>query len=274
MALTQLFSRIRPSIVAFGSRLVRSMSDVPPIFPPLIGTGFVVDERGIVCTNRHVADELQRLPPTCPMAVVFPEVDPKYGQPLLFRQVLSYNVLQQFSSSGTFYGELVPDIAFLQIDVSGLPALQFEKRPNILAMGETIATAGFAMGTDPLVVYSKVTQLTPFLRRGIISSVYPYPCPFPHGFTIDIMTQGGESGSPVFSENSPDVLGMIHAGFDRTNITICIPGAILEEAKIEAMKSTRSMDFSQVPSVRQLLEESAKHEDLSWSTWSSRAQNR
>jgi hypothetical protein len=37
------------------------------------------------------------------------------------------------------------------------------------------------------------------------------------------MTLGGESGSPIFLADSPAVVGLLHAGFDHTNITIALP---------------------------------------------------
>jgi S1-C subfamily serine protease len=50
------FETVRPSIVAFASRFVPRER---PDFPEIIGTGFVVDSRGVAVTNRHVVD--------CPM---------------------------------------------------------------------------------------------------------------------------------------------------------------------------------------------------------------
>ena len=39
--------------------------------------GFMANhQRGILMTNRHVANALQQPPPTCAMAIIFPEVEP------------------------------------------------------------------------------------------------------------------------------------------------------------------------------------------------------
>jgi len=71
--------------------------------------------------------------------------------------------------------------------------------------GREIGTAGFPMGTDALVFFAegeslpRLRQVSTTLRRGIIASLLPYDFPNPHGFTIDVMTQGGASGSPVFA---------------------------------------------------------------------------
>ena len=68
---------------------------------------------------------------------------------------------------------------------------------------------GFPMGTLPLTVMGKMlNQMTPFLREGIVSSVFPFPTAKPHGFTIDSMQQGGSSGSPILpcGENTIRIL--------------------------------------------------------------------
>ncbi len=60
--LSDTFSTIRRSIVAFASLAVVTKRGRQPSFPSLIGTGFVVDTRGIVATNRHVVRALEKLP--------------------------------------------------------------------------------------------------------------------------------------------------------------------------------------------------------------------
>jgi hypothetical protein len=101
--------------------------------------------------------------------------------------------------------------------------------------GEEVATAGFPMGTDLLTVPGRLHQISPTLQTGIVSAVHPFPCTTPHGFTIDVMVQGGASGSPVFNIQTGEVLGAIYSGiFDseegqygsllqhKTNYTYCV----------------------------------------------------
>jgi hypothetical protein len=92
----------------------------------------------------------------------------------------------------------------------------------------------------------KINQMTPFVRRGIVSSVYPFSIPQPHGFTIDIMQQGGSSGSPIFYADRPEVIGMMSsslpdveylddtdestAQLQNTNISICVTAGQIAEA--------------------------------------------
>jgi hypothetical protein len=174
----------------------------------------------------------------------------------------------RFSPSGEYYGEPMPDLAFLQLKVQGVPALRLATEPNTLRIGMSVATAGFAMGTDALVVYQKVNQVTPLLRHGIISSLYPFPCPQPHGFTTDIMTQGGESESPIFLPDSPIVVGLLHAGFDGTNVTLGIP-SIIVNAALESALEVGPLDLSDVPTFESLKEQSSgSGSNLTWDMFS------
>jgi hypothetical protein len=45
----------------------------------------------------------------------------------------------------------------------------------------------YPMGTLPLTALGKLNQVSPFIRHGIVSSVFPMPAALPHGFTTDII---------------------------------------------------------------------------------------
>lgn len=253
--LTNTFSNIRRSIVAFAIASKRTLS-----FPSIIGTGFVIDTKGIVATNRHVVLELEKLgnPETADnvaLALTFSEVQREEGAhsltvlPVLLRR---WDKLTTFKSSEDFYGEQIPDIAFAQINVSGLPAASLVTEKNSWAVGTAIATAGFPLGTEALAIYERLNQVAPILRSGIIASVFPFPSPRPHGFTIDIMTLGGESGSPIFLADSPLVVGLLHAGFNGTNITIAVPSWLVAQA-FENYRHVVPLDFDGVPSFEETL---------------------
>lgn len=250
-----MFDGVRRSIVAFGSKAVSTPGGKEPVFPRLIGTGFVVDPRGIVATNKHVAEALRALPPhpvsgePAAFALVFGDVQTINGEHTLRMAAVNirgYDLPTGFWFKGPYYGAPTPDLAFVQLNVQGLPAVTLATEPNTLRIGMPVATAGFALGTDALVVYGGVNQVTPILRRGIVASLYPFPCPKPHGFTIDIMTLGGESGSPIFFADSPVVVGLLHAGFDNTNITIALPSAFVAKGLAESLGAA-PLDLSGVP---------------------------
>jgi S1-C subfamily serine protease len=269
MNLVDTFEKIRPSIVAFGSKLTIVKGTKPPSFPPLIGTGFIADERGIVITNRHVAEALRALPRAPDtnepgaFALVFSEVirheQGDYGIGAAFVELIRYDLLTQFSvENGEYYGEAVPDLAFIQLNIRDVPALRLATAPWSIRIGTSVATAGFPLGTDPLVVYGGVNQITPFLRHGIVSSLLPFPCPTPHGFTVDIMSQGGASGSPIFRTDDGAVVGVLHAGFPGTNITLAVPANIAAFA-LETFFEQVKPDLTGVPTFAEYTKAEGPH---------------
>jgi len=272
--LVETFEKLRPCVVALASKFASTPAGQKPLFPTIIGTGFLVDGRGIVATNRHVIEALDQLPrhpsgKASAMAIVWTEVQEQRGGhalPIVFADVKEYWAIARMETESPFYGEDVPDVGFVQIEASGLPALELAREPNALKMGLAVATAGFPLGTDPLVVYEKVTQITPLLRHGIISSLYPFPCPHPHGFTLDITIQGGVSGSPVFPEDSPRAVGMLSAFMVRaSNIAIGIPSHIVSDALSQMLEANKP-DFSTTPTIQSILEKSERSDQLKWET--------
>jgi S1-C subfamily serine protease len=270
--LADVFDKIRPTIVAFGSRVVITAPGGQPQFPEIVGTGFIVDSRGIVVTNAHVIKALQNLPkhqtrPESPaLAILTTETEHKDGihhLGTLFTSILSYNLLESFISEGPFYGEKLPDFGFVQLNARDVPFLPLADEPDLLRAGVEIATAGFPLGTGALTPFQKISQLTPFLRHGIISSVLPFPCPHPHGFTIDIMSQGGASGSPIFLPHEPKAVGILHAGFSGSNITYAVPSDIVAKGMAAALEADPPR-LDSVPTFSELIAQSERSSELTW----------
>jgi len=138
--------------------------------------------------------------------------------------------LSAFSAPQYWYGETVPDFASVQLNVKDVPSVKLATAPGSLRIGMSVATAGFSLGESVLLPYKKVMQLTPLLLRGIISGPFPFPCPQPQGFTLDIMMQGGASGSPIFLEGDPLVVDMVSSGLRNTNINVALPSALIAGA--------------------------------------------
>lgn len=264
MDLPETFDRVLPSVVALASLAIPESLHFGPNqgIPQVIGTGFVVDARGIVLTAGHVARRLSALPknPTTgkhgAAAIVFSEpVRVEDGLELrpLWVDVRSYSFLETFTTeSETFYGEHVPDLAFVQLGVRDLPVLALRAEPNVIRAGLPVAFAGFPLGSEGLVLRIEeqdpiLLQMMPFLRHGIISSVHPFPCPQPHGFTIDVMSHGGASGAPIFSCDDPSVLGMLYAAFEGEHrLTYALPGHLLHWA-VKAGLSDGTLDVGGIP---------------------------
>jgi S1-C subfamily serine protease len=297
MTLPETFAAVRPGIVAFISKLALPLGDQMPKFPQIFGTGFFVDQRGLVATNRHVAESFEQLPrhPTTGAltvgAAIFLEARQSEGgtvMGMVFADVSAWWILERFEFGGEWYGENVPDLAFVQLKVTETPALKLDDQPETLRAGISIATAGFPMGSTPILMHGTVTQLAPMLRRGIISSVFPFAAPFPHGFTIDAMIQPGASGSPVFLEDSPIVIGMIQAVLrDRaaativsgepmfsgtlsvplsTNISIALPGHLIAKA-LQSFCEGNPLNREGLPTLESMIpKDGGRYEEINWDT--------
>ncbi|MGD0227909.1 MAG: serine protease [Terriglobia bacterium] len=262
MSLIETFEIVHLSIVGFASTIKIEQPGKDPILPSILGTGFVVDSRGIVATNRHVVEAILELPidprdgKHAARAIMTSGVREESGghsMPMLFVDIKGGAVVSNFVSSTPYFGEPLPDVAFVQLNVGEVPALQLASAENSWKTGMEVAIAGFPLGTKPLEVFDKVTQIMPFVKHGIISSIFPFPCPFPHGFSTDILTQGGNSGSPVFRADSPVALGM-HEGVVKgaDNITLAVPSNMIAIALAQYLEQFRP-DFEGVPTLQDLL---------------------
>jgi S1-C subfamily serine protease len=231
---SEVIRSVGPSVVAFGSRASLTKSLTPPPFPPIIGTGFVVDPRGLVVTNRHVVDAMEKIPREARFVMVFPRPE-VIGETIfggiLTRTISRVYILDALVSPAPLFGELNPDFAFVEIDLGGLPALEIADSPNVIEVGADIVTMGFPKGEGYLSPYSSesVSQISPFARHGIISSVLPCECPHPHGFSIDVLSEGGASGSPIFLAEDGTVVGILHASFDGAPVTYGVPAWIMKQ---------------------------------------------
>jgi len=286
-----LFETAAPCVVAFISKLTQLPAGVPPIFPPIFGTGFFVDGDGTVITNRHVVEAFRHIPKHPQSgelglaALMFLPGSEDGSWQMLVVDVRDWCVLGEFQSSDQWYGMTVPDLGFVQLGVREVPFLKLASERFYVRVGMDIVAIGFPMGTLPLTAVGKLNQVTPFLRHGIVSSVYPFPTANPHGFTIDIMQQGGSSGSPIFRIADGTVIGMMSSGvIERkiaqseqaslvytvnTNISIAEPSRVIKAA----LKEYRKHAVPKVDTPPTLAELRAKHplgslpEGLTWDSW-------
>ena len=258
MKLTDVIRKVRPAVVAFGSRLSPSEAGTAPGFPPIVGTGFIVDERGMVLTNQQVIDAIEEIPAPARFVMLFPEpvsVNGKTMFGVILRKIRAVNSISSFESSGPYFGETKPDFAFVQIDIRGLPVMEICGDSGVLEVGLEVATLGFPMGEVPLTPYDqgRASQISAFARRAIVSSVLPCACPDPHGFSIDVLSEGGASGSPIFRTDDPRAIGILHAGIDGAPITYGVPGHLLEEG-LKLVRAEWHPDLSGIPTLAQVVE--------------------
>jgi S1-C subfamily serine protease len=288
MTLSDLFYNASPCVVGFITKLKALPTGVPPLFPDIFGTGFLVDQCGTVLTNRHVVEVFDQLPRhpqkrESPVAAIMFFVSPdRRACQMLMVEIKGTATLGTFTSSAEWFGQAVPDIGFVQLKVRETPFLQFATGDFYVRIGMDIATIGYPMGTVPLTALGKLNQISPFIRHGIVSSVFPFPTPQPHGFTIDVMQQGGSSGSPVFSTANAEVIGMMFGGVLEpriaqstagamtytlnTNISIVEPAHIIKQA-LDAYGQTYPPDVTGFPTLQQLRDSHPQPSistDLTW----------
>jgi hypothetical protein len=151
MPLTDLYELASPCIVGFMSRMVQAPIGQPPLFPDIIGTGFLVTADGVAATNRHVVEALWNLP-TVPGtnervggAFIFMVSDDKLGGQVLNLKIRDVAALQGFSSGNDWYGQDVPDVGLVQLEITGMPFLELATEDYALKPGMEIATMGYPL---------------------------------------------------------------------------------------------------------------------------------
>lgn len=203
----------------------------------------------------------------------------KLYQRLSVVDVKGSTVLESFKAESKWFGEAIPDLGFVQLNVKQIPFLELAKEEFSLRPGMSIATVGFPMGDTPLTLFDRVSQMTPFVRRGIVSSVFPFSIAQPHGFTMDIMQQGGSSGSPVFREDSGVVVGMMASSVvdfaraqgdgvllqipQNTNLSIAVAASVIR-GSLESFRSKYPWETEGVPTLEDLLRERPMREEIVW----------
>lgn len=211
---TEIYKNIKGSVVAIASKISTNFE-----MPDIIGTGFVAREDGVIFTNDHVIKALKRLPRTQDMPedewsafVLLFKFIPDKGMAIVPLEIAGVGIATRDTPfEGYNYGTDIPDIGFIRVKVKNLPALKIADTFD-LGEGDTIMTAGFPMGTDALRAPGWLHQISPVLQEGIVSSILPFPCDDPHSVLLNIMVQGGASGSPVFNPKNGEVVGIINAG--------------------------------------------------------------
>lgn len=271
--ISDIYPRLKPSIVAIASRLSTN-----PDFPDIIGTGFIARSDGIIITNEHVIKAIKKLPrrksapfDEWPAVVLYFHLIPGRGMlpiPFVIKGVMLFKRETPFE--GSWYGPEVPDVGMIHVHVKDLQSLQIASRLT-LKEGDGIMLSGFPMGTDTLRAPGWLHQLSPTLQSGIISAILPFPCENPHALLLDVMTQGGSSGSPVFNPDTGEVIGLEYAGLsepkvlkgksgiliyeNNTSLTLAIPPSILFELyrKMDEVGEIKNVDVSTFDTIETLI---------------------
>jgi len=219
-ALEGTIARVKPSIVGVGS-----YSPVRQPRAQLVGTGFVLGNGLLVATNYH-----------------------NISRPLESGQRESWVVFvgtgnqPEVRSADIVARDPVHDLALLKIGGSPLPALVLADNDNVRE-GLEVAFTGYPIGS--------VLGLYPVSHRGIVSSITPIAVPQvstgqlnakairrlrdPYMvFQLDATAYPGNSGSPLYHQDTGGVIGVINKVF-------------VKESKESALENPSGITFA-IPS--------------------------
>ena len=270
---SKIYSQIKPSVVAIASRVSRN-----PELPDIIGTGFIARSDGVILTNDHVIKSIKKLPrlknmsqTDWPAMVLYFHWVPDKGMMPIPLEIKGVGILKREKPiEGYHYGPDIPDLGFIHIHVKDLPALKIAEKLE-LEEGDEIMMAGFPMGTDTLRAPGWLHQLTPTLQSGIVSAILPFPCENPHAILLNIMTQGGSSGSPVFNSSTGEVIGVGYGEIvepktiagrygvliyeNNTSLTLAIPAKIVYDIykKVDEVQEFKEVDVSKFDTIETLI---------------------
>jgi S1-C subfamily serine protease len=269
LELTRLFSEHSAAVVGLIAEFASAADGAePPHFPAIFGTGFFVDPCGLVATNGHVIRRFSTFPRNpktgnLPVsAVCFFAADEGRAWQMLVVDAVYWCGVTEFSSSDRWFGKDLPDFGFVQLAVRDVPVLRLATEPFYAQVGTEIATIGYPLGTAPMTTFEKINQLSPMIRRGIISSLFPHPTEYPHGFTVDIMQQPGSSGSPVLRASDGVAIGIVTSGYPQTNLSFAEPAHVVRKA-LDDFKNQHLYQTGDLPTLTSLR---AKCEKLSGET--------
>lgn len=224
--LAETIERIKPSIVVVGTY---KKTNSPQFV--LRGTGFVIGNGNLVATNAHVVPE---------------SGDP--DAPVLVIQARNTNGETQIRRAFLVNRDRNHDLAVLRIEGTALPALKL-RNSDTVREGQLIAFTGFPIGG--------ALGFSPVTHRGMVSSITPIVLPGSNAqqlnekvirrikngtfniFQLDATAYPGNSGSPVFDQESGEVIGVINMVFVKgtkestlshpSGITYAIPANYLQD---------------------------------------------
>ncbi|TYT75634.1 S1 family peptidase [Desulfobotulus mexicanus] len=269
MSLQAHYAKIREGIFAFVPKYASPHQKEQ--LPPVLGTGFFIRKDGIAVTNAHIIETFAH--------VFRPEGLPDKDwaiQGLFFvrdnTEMLALRVdLKAVIRMGSFIlkppgSQTTPDIGLVQMAVSDCPVMHISEKSH-LEEGMEIATAGFPMGNRSLESPAGL-QMGPTLQKGIISAILPFPNPSPEAFSVNVMSLGGASGSPVFDPGTGSTLGVLFSSLhdvglvDQGTATYAMPTSITYAVPHHYLIKAIAMVPDNLPKMPSLKQRIREHKSL------------
>lgn len=230
IGLPDSIKKMKPAVVAIASI---NPASKPPM--KLYGTGFIYDPKGYVITAEHIIEAVEKDGQLGDLHVFFNRGGQFYNiKAALFKRIERY------------------DVSVIKLEGETFPAIALGDSSGV-AEGQEIALCGFPFGT--------ILGLYPATHQGIISSINPAVLPVRNTseldnqklkalgqpfniFQLDCTAFPGDSGSPLFSPGTGEVIGMVNSAFIAwtkqgnfsTGISYAIPINLIKEALEEKEK--------------------------------------
>ena len=249
-----VFDRVRFGTVAIGTgppAIVGQPFDLKTV--TILGTGFVVDDRGIALTAKHVIEpmftSLQAMTPA-QMAVADQIKVVTEGPPSIVGTTLAMNWIVSTVVQVRMSNELDFAVVTFGVDAKNqgtFKALALAKDP--CRQGDEVGVCGYPFGQQLHAdVYNNQPAVIPSFSAGIVSVVFPHPDTPPEFqgiFQMDAMINGGNSGGPVFNPGTGEVVGIVTSSVNVPSRVLQDPSAGPNEDKPGPMLGPASGFFKQ-----------------------------
>ena len=171
------------------------------------GTGFLVGSRAVV-TCEHVIEALQkkkrtRGPKPFAWAVQF-----------VYPPASGAEMSTVFRPFRVAYVDARVDIAGLELGGSPVACspVRIVSSDYVPGVGEAVGLCGYAHGSTLLTRGKEVYRFGPVVQSGVIAALSPFDRARAESAILDLVTGPAASGSPVFGQDTGEVLGVLIEG--------------------------------------------------------------
>lgn len=247
LRLPGVLSQVRPAVVAIANWFEQPNGSVKI---KVLGTGFCVDPAGIIVTCEHVLSEYLRQysnyfeakQQTPEKTEGFERLDFQTQEiKVLFYRVTEHPTLERTMSCVTKVAQFC--MAKTDRDFALLRLLPGEELPilnlgdsNALDEGMGVGVCGFPYGD---ILHKTVGGAHASFQLGIVSAILPFRgVPMEHfrSFQLDMLLNPGNSGGPVFLQETGEVVGIVTSTFQPQQQGIAIPSHLSYAIPINQIK--------------------------------------